>query len=196
MTIFKKMGVDEKVIFLHIPKTGGNSITKAFEESGWFQNCIDFGVQHSSLEYIHTVLLKKDLSKVKRVFTVIRNPISRLVSEIRGGGGHYNTVRTNSNFDITKAVDIALRDNRNLHVNPMVSFFRGQGNFEQLEIFKFEDPEHRKKIKEICGYSGKFPHITGDTYAPDLDYSLPRALEETIKQHYIEDFERFYPELL
>lgn len=181
MTIFDKD--NKKVVFLHIPKTGGSSITKLFEENGWSQQCIQGGHQHKTLDQISV-----DWSCVETIFTVIRNPIDRVLSEIRGNENlwHDNCDEAVNKFFIKAC---------HLHKRRMSDFWDVREQ-KDVKVFRFEETEHRQKIKDMFGLKGAFPHEVGVTYKSELNFTLSKSSEKRIKNEYREDFERFYPELL
>ncbi len=86
MPIFSKDG--RNILFLHIPKCGGSSITSAFERMGYtvllqmsglpIQKTLTASPQHLTITQIKPLL---QLNEIQEVFTVVRNPYSRLISE-------------------------------------------------------------------------------------------------------------------
>jgi len=67
---------EKKIIFLHIPKTGGDSIEfclkKEFKKDTVYK-------RHNTLSQIFYNLKDKDLNKYI-IFTILRNPLDRIVS--------------------------------------------------------------------------------------------------------------------
>ena len=185
MTVFDKD--NKKVVFLHIPKTGGSSFTKLFEENGWSQQCIEGGHQHKILDQISV-----DWSCVETIFTVIRNPIDRVLSEIRG---NENLWHDSWHDRCDEAMDRFFRLICPLHARRMSDFW-DVSEQKDVKVFRFEDTEHRQKIKDMFDLKGAFPHEVGATYKSELNFTLTKSSEKMIKDKYREDFERFYPELL
>jgi hypothetical protein len=93
-----------KIIFIHIPRTGGTSIEKFFFKH---QNFRDFGVddkgnyiQHYSLpELINKNLVSNDQVKNYYKFAFVRNPWDRILSEFLFQKKHESIV-TNMSFEI------------------------------------------------------------------------------------------------
>ena len=79
---------EEKIIFLHMPKTGGTSIEsclkKEFKKNTVYK-------RHNTLSQIFFNLKDRDLNKYI-IFTVLRNPFDRIVST-------YNHSKTNKYID-------------------------------------------------------------------------------------------------
>lgn len=64
-----------KIIFLHIPKTGGNSVESHLSKEF---NC-NVKFRHYTLNQIYNELKDKDLENYT-IFTVLRNPLEKIVS--------------------------------------------------------------------------------------------------------------------
>ena len=88
MPVFMKE--NRKVLFIHIPKTGGTSIEKIFTDGGWSMSFFDGGGRGSingvlkcSPQHFHADILTSlfELSSFDAVFMLVRDPLSRLVSE-------------------------------------------------------------------------------------------------------------------
>jgi hypothetical protein len=83
MPIFLKNST--RILFVHIPKTGGSAIENLFMKSGYDISLFsknDFS-QGCSPQHFHRELLLKnvDTNCFDAIFTVIRDPVSRLISE-------------------------------------------------------------------------------------------------------------------
>jgi len=85
---------DKKVLFLHIPKTGGTTVENVFYRNGWdvsltgyngdYVDHIESGGNRSySLTHLPVETLDKllDGEKFDEIFTVVRHPVDRMVSE-------------------------------------------------------------------------------------------------------------------
>lgn len=89
MPIYKKDG--KAVLFVHIPKVGGTTIDHVFLSNGWIVAFQDGGgrpdtiLRHlrCSLQHFHADLLQQvmRIDSFDAVFTVLRDPVDRLISE-------------------------------------------------------------------------------------------------------------------
>ena len=174
---------DLKVYFVHIPKTGGSSVRKIFTDNNWKMHGAHN--QNHITNWSHYV--KDDI----KLFTIIREPIDRILSEIRGDNWYRD-----KNTDINSCVESIenLIKNNNTKANHLTSLcdFIPVNLENCVKIFRFEDPNHREKIKNYFNLKGEYPHVTGDTYDADWGYELSTKSREKIKQLYKSDYDRFY----
>lgn len=123
----------KKIFFVHIPKTGGSSIEEMMIKSGWqctFRNTrpagfIKISPQHYHAELLHTII---DLKKFDFCFSIVRDPVSRFISEYK----HRNWLKQNS--QLSMQIDInqwaqrvfkAYRHNQSIfdnHLRPQSEF--------------------------------------------------------------------------
>lgn len=125
---------DHRVLFVHIPKTGGTSVEHHFRVSGWHVDFFDTGeAQYSKNQYMKCSpqhLNAKQLQTVLRlsafhfVFTIVREPVERTISE-------YNWRR--KHLGLTSPFDSWIEESLNLqktnqyildnHLSPQTTFF-------------------------------------------------------------------------
>ena len=84
---------DTRILFIHIPKTGGTFITEAFRKNGFSVAYEEFAtskgklneVRKCSPQHMHRDMLRSifDLNKFDFIFMTVRNPLNRLISEFR-----------------------------------------------------------------------------------------------------------------
>lgn len=87
MPLFERQGL--RLLFIHIPKCGGSSIETAFKHMGfkvpWLagRGPFEWGCspQHYHAELIQRRLAADGIDHLDGIFTVVRNPIDRVVSE-------------------------------------------------------------------------------------------------------------------
>ena len=88
MAIFTKQGI--KVLFIHIPKTGGTTFAEAMIDLGWEPSFYIRGKSPDELSHLkttpqhyHSRLLKKifNLDEFDLQLAIIRNPFERIKSE-------------------------------------------------------------------------------------------------------------------
>ena len=83
MPVFERGSI--RNLFIHIPKTGGSSLEKGLRDAGfrqsyWSREKTAYGC---SPQHLHAEALQKtfDVSSFDLVFTVVRDPVDRAVSE-------------------------------------------------------------------------------------------------------------------
>jgi len=188
---------NEQLVFhVHIPKTGGSSVTRMFEENGWVQDSRFGSIKNHQQHAMHNLwnqVLGDNIPK----FSVIREPIQRIISEMRGNGKWYKTLI--NPWDPNKCVEYIF--NKQLfrsdnHFRKLIEFVDyNKIDEENLKIFRYED-NWTEQIKNEYGLEGDFPHIVGDLYSPEMDFNLSEKTVKMIKDYYIEDYKLFYPEKL
>lgn len=89
MPIFKKGKQD--LLFIHVPKTGGTSLEKLFDLSGWRTAYLDLNLKGKSFnhlricspQHMHAEMLQRQLliHKFSGIFMIVRHPYARFRSE-------------------------------------------------------------------------------------------------------------------
>ena len=192
---------DQKILFVHIPKTGGTYIERMFEKNGFKH---DFwmlpedrhllGVMHCSPQHLHWSQLRAlfAIRKFSYMFTVVREPLSRFISEYR--------MRSQSkgvefNAWAVQALDRHQKrpyssDN---HLRPQVEFVG-----ENVDVFKFEDGLGSDWVARLQSRLGP---ACAPLTAPPPPRKGPRhpvepspEVVERVQLLYAEDYQRFgYP---
>lgn len=76
----------EKIIFIHVPKTGGTTINTAMQNSFW-QTKPDFNYRHIDIKTFHStsgdIFKRANFEKYKgyNIITMLRDPVDRILSE-------------------------------------------------------------------------------------------------------------------
>ena len=106
MPILKKD--DKTVLFIHIPKCAGTSVTQSFEDNGWEVDWMIYPARDGvpnivpcNPQHYHSDLIDKYLDvDIDAEFTVVRNPFKRLISEMfwNEPGIARNTKELDDNF--------------------------------------------------------------------------------------------------
>lgn len=134
MPIFIKN--NKKILYIHIPKTGGSSIEQIFKDNGWAFSLInptahpEFKVppQHLTIEELTII---EDITSFDYIFATVRNPLDRINSEYR-----YRGIK--EPFD-----EWFINEANNYLQNPKIlqNHFRSQVDYinEKCEIFKLEN---------------------------------------------------------
>ena len=194
--------------FIHIPKTAGTSITYFFKENGftvrWFSYFDRFGQEPSPqhrhrekiIEFLHKDSIKYDYS-----FTIVRDPLDRLISEYFGQLRESDELsRMFTSKDFTYWVESVLKfheknpvyfDN---HLRPQVEFllddtrfFRYENNFE--DFFSF-----LKQVDKECNFGIDFKKI--GHYKKGLNkvsMDISQEIRNKVFQFYAKDYVRLYP---
>lgn len=191
MPIYEKN--NKRILHVHIPRTGGTSITKMFQGLGWgVDKWSEDGYegQHSVRQYW------KDWGEFDYIFTVVRHPVFRALSDARARVSDPNEV---DHWIQNWCKEGYARHGE--HNRKQVDFFKkGDG-----EIFYYNDETHRSKLASIAKMGGllpnmnqlflfaplDFPHIKGDEHVDHPPTLLSLHTLEIIQSTYKEDMEEF-----
>ncbi len=94
MPIYSCRRKNKNILFLHVPKCGGGSVEKFFRDNGFIEElrCIDHRLRsyRCSPQHWHAELLAPliNVDSFDYIFSVVRNPIHRLVSEYKWKVAH------------------------------------------------------------------------------------------------------------
>jgi hypothetical protein len=191
MPIYEKNNT--RILHVHIPKTGGTSITELFRKCGWG---IDrwsedgHGQQHATRQYW------KDWGEFDYIFTIVRHPIFRALSDARG--------RVQNPDEVDHWIQNWCKEGYSKHGDhnrPQVDFFeQGDG-----EIFYYNTDSHRQKLYSIASFTGsefegccpdgyeniEFPHIKGEGHVNHSPKLLSLNTLEIIQSTFKKDMEEF-----
>ena len=186
----------ERVVFQHIPKTGGQSVYRAF------------GVplrQH--LPPTHRVR-REELMECSYAFAFIRDPYSRAVSTFhwlhqlhlkpirrRPDNAIFNQWCRNTDINsFWQGIDVDW-------VNRYSPMFRTQSYYlnradgkphPRVKIFRFEDfAEGWRQVNKDLGINLKMKHVNASAHR-GVDEELTPRTKERISSLYAEDFRRYY----
>ncbi|BEV36624.1 sulfotransferase family 2 domain-containing protein [Synechococcus sp. M16CYN] len=137
---------NHSILFIHIPKTGGGSICDLFEKNGYTlayhikgvepQASLSISPQHLNLRKLKLLV---NLNEFSDIFTIVRNPYDRLISEFKWQFRNHNShLIPDLNDWICNSLEIVKKDPTYAdgHFMPMVNFL--DKNIP-CRIFKFED---------------------------------------------------------
>jgi len=190
MPVFSKNDVD--LLFMHVPKCGGSSVEEMFFHSGWdmsYRNTrpssyIKISPQHYHMEIAQSIF---NFEKFDFIFSVIRDPFDRLISEYK----HRNRLKFQKGMKIDfntwalQAINMAEKDIScfDNHLRPQVDFFS-----DNCKVFLFEDLH---KIE--CFFKNKFdssilplPH--SNKFGIEEEVVVNEEVEERVRGFYSEDF--------
>ncbi|MCK6370198.1 MAG: sulfotransferase family protein [Gammaproteobacteria bacterium] len=208
MPVFVKGGTS--ILFVHIPKTGGRTIESKFQDSGYQLSYIDMEAeglnrlrwcspQHmDSSQYIRIL----DLSKFAFMFAVVREPVSRLKSEL---GMHLqqnfrNSVEQNDQWVMDALAGYQanpyLYDN---HLRPQYEFIApGVAVFrfeEGLDAILAEVERRHPDISLVPGHARIGSRAERSGFSSS-EIALSEDVTRRIRAFYAADYERYYPDLL
>lgn len=193
--------VEQNILFIHIPKTGGQSITVyLLENNNQPTNNLNnskFGlVNNNNLklkgpQHYHHMFLKEyeKIYKLKNyfIFSVVRNPFDRFVSAF-----YYSNFYKKYNY--VDMIDIipTLEKNKKLDLYrmfcPQYKFFEGKSKIDK--IFKTEN------LNESFDFiNNKFQYKSKKDYFINVRKNTRKPLDEKtknfIKNYYKDDFDKF-----
>jgi hypothetical protein len=190
MPIYEKN--NKRILHVHIPKTGGSSITQLFRECGWGidkWSADGYGEQHATRQ------TWKNWGDFDYIFTVVRHPVFRALSDARG--------RVKDPKEVDYWVQNWCKESYAEHGNhnrQMVDFFRGKDG----EVLYYNDETHRTRLYEIANwdeflfyppviYHNKipFPHIKGEGHTNHPPSLLSLHTLEIIQSTYKKDMDEF-----
>tara|TARA_B100000242_G_C42907092_1_gene420629 strand:- start:58 stop:660 length:603 start_codon:yes stop_codon:yes gene_type:complete len=194
MPIFSKQ--NKIILFIHIPKCGGSSISRIFQQNNWDvsfslqgKNISEIQYLKSSPQHYHGEIIKNifNISKFNKTFTIVRNPFNRLKSE------YYwqlnNKISTNiTPEDWLNNVIEKYSQNKYIfdnHIRPQNEFI-----LEQVNIFKLE--EGLKKVYEYIFdqrfFIFKEPKLKKSEYNHLIDEQFLK-IKSKIEDFYADDYE-------
>jgi len=175
---------EEKLIFVHIPKTGGTSINSMLGFPGDNKPELLFGtptaLQHLTLDQIKTKIPKEQYTNYKK-FTIVRNPYDRAVSEFCWLKKH-NTINQEVTFKVfCKNLDSLCSPK---HSIPQHCFVNNDIDF----ILRFEDIN--SEIKKVLP-NKTLPHKQRSRSNSDYKKFYCDETKRIIYDKYKKDFEVF-----
>ena len=194
---------DVNLLFIHIPKTGGTSISDYFVKkyniplnelsfAGFnIANNINVPTDHFTYKNIYIdYLLNLDLSNLK-ILTVVRNPYERLISHLF----FFKLINLKSTpYEVECYIlEIFTNFKDNIHINtnhilPQYEFINNIDNLDNLTIIKFE------KLNESMhklGYTDFNNNLNNNTLQVNYYDYLNNKSIIMINDFYYKDFELF-----
>ena len=206
MAVFKHQSSGKRILFIHIPRTGGRFIEVNLEKNGWEMEPIDYcGIphyQHSFIDdcefaHFHRELYEKYCDEKEQI-AVIRDPITRFIS----ASTYLFTLYGRESQKRMEDYDEFVSTIQNFPESETRSWWRPQVEFltDTTHIWKFEDG-----LGESFGYwmSEKLEvpfevdilakYVANKKEDSKLDKT--DKLVDNIKRYYSEDIDQLYPEL-
>jgi hypothetical protein len=206
---------DINVLFIHIPKTGGQSIAKYLDQKYSIYNCtksfhglnlgknINVPSDHFLLNTILTFYKDKLIFKNLKILSVVRNPYSRRISEIffRKKISEQNI----SDDDIQKKIETIITNDINSYLEnehhednhhiPQYKFLCNKNKkiYNNIDILKFENLNNDMKK---LGFYDFNVYINKSEKKHDYMYYLNNNSINLINKIYKKDFELFGYEMI
>jgi len=193
---------DVRVLFVHVPKTGGSAIEDAFRDDGWDVHFLDrtsrrnpvSRLRRCSPQHMHAALLEEVLrvGDMTATVMVVREPLARFRSEYLWRHRSAPELDAATVEDWGRrllgryADDPYLRDN---HVRPQAEFLLpGAG------VHRYEDGL-QAAVDDVARQVGQPPPTVPGPPVADgpssSDVVLTPALESELRDFYAADFETF-----
>lgn len=208
MPVFSKDG--KVVLFVHVPKTGGRTIESRFQASGFALSYIDMEagglnrIRLCSPQHMDAAQYSRifDLPRFDFMFAVVREPVSRLKSEL---GMHLqqnfrNSVEQNDQWVMDALAGYQanpyLYDN---HLRPQYEFIApGVAVFrfeEGLDAILAEVERRHPDISLVPGHARIGSRAERSGFSSS-EIALSEGVTRRIRAFYAADYERYYPDLL
>lgn len=178
----------EDVFFIHIPRTGGNSIASAFLANDHFVQYMH-DLRDPSFQFANEQILKGN-----QAFTFIRNPLERTFSAynyLKTGGNNFEDGRDAYHLglkflDFDEFIKKKLRQAATwqLHFLPQNAWIRALPN---VRIFSFESIQEEvlKACQEFNLTYHELPQLNANkTMRPAISNKSKRIIMEIYKQDY------------
>ncbi|MGN6575380.1 MAG: sulfotransferase family 2 domain-containing protein [Nocardioides sp.] len=197
---------DKRILFVHVPKTGGTSVERLFKESGWRVTYLDRRVgpesdnwmRRCSPQHMHAEMLRLmfHLDRFDLVFMTVREPLARFRSEY--SMRHRDDLRTDSEL-----VDAwAERTFRKYQANPFRhdNHVRPQSEFlvPGAVVYKLEDGLDRMvaDLRERFGLevASTVPHDNArvkKSGLPSEQVQISPETEKRVREFYEADYAQF-----
>lgn len=188
----------KKVLFIHIPKTGGSSIEKylrkfSTEESLYSskrkrrESCYPQHLDYKSLTQ------KIDLKEADFVFTVVREPVARFLSECRHRVGRRSLLKS---YRVSEeGFFLAARFLHRCNPFALGNHVRPQSDFigKDVRVFKFEDgiPVILNQLAEELGLPAPGSEIYHEKRSASSETKPSQGLCEAVLHFYEKDGELF-----
>lgn len=139
MPVFTKD--NQKILYVHVPKTAGSSVLELFKENGYEVSYFDEGSikPYKGLcgsQHIHAELIKQEfnLADFSYIFSIYRDPVERLISEYTWrcskGGQKYPSFK----YWVELIFDLYEQNNyvNDNHIRPQSEFY-----FDECDVYDF-----------------------------------------------------------
>lgn len=205
MPILRKDG--RNILFVHVPKTGGTTIEKIFQNSGYRALYLDSKVGRGSVnslrrcspQHLHAEVLQQTfrIQNFDLIFLLSRNPVARFKSEYV-----WRNRKSEFSVDERSVENWGMRSFQNFTADPYIydNHLRPQADFHLPGAFtyKLEDGldaiVHNLNNRFDCRLDTEIPRLYDSKARTDYsssDVVLSRRMEQAIREVYREDFRLF-----
>lgn len=189
---WERLLINDKIIFIHIPKTGGSSVKKYF-----------FGkdiIYHKTLTELHHI--NPNIPEKYQIFSVVRNPYNRVksiyrhVTKQKNRCKPYGINETISFEDFIKDGHFKKSTPNNFSL-PQTDYLSLNGVLYYTHIIKFENIQKEivnfTKINNITSVMSSFPHLRKwkEKKGVKRKINLTDELKEIVYEYYKDDFINF-----
>lgn len=204
MPVFRRDG--KKVLYVHVPKTGGSSVERLFLRSGWKSAYLDRKVgpgsanwlRRCSPQHMHAEMLQLmfHVDRFDLVFLTVREPLARFRSEY--SMRHRDDLRTDSELVDAWATKAMRRYEANPfwhdnHLRPQVEFL-----LPGAEVYRLEDGLDRMAADLRARFGleldAEVPHHMArekQSGIPSGQVQVSAETEKRLREFYRDDFEQF-----
>lgn len=188
---------DRHVLFIHVPKNGGTSVTAMLESVGekLFDERIDLGRVGFRPRHLHGEILNRIFlpTMIDHAFLVVRNPVARMVSEYRyqsrRGGLRWQRLL---HFDAWLSVSLSMAgrrpEYRENHFRPQVEYLCFGAEVHRMEDGLARIPARLSAVTCLA----EMPEIPArNVTRKDRSVRMSKRSLSRILDRYAEDFERF-----
>lgn len=191
---------DIRVLFLHVPKTGGTAIEQFFERNGFSVSLVDrtgsdplARVMKCSPQHLHASILRElfNIGRFTHVFMTVRHPVSRVLSEYRMRVAIQQRIEGPNEW-VAAALAAYSQDKFAIdnHIRPQWHFW-----LEEAEFFKQEDGYGAAWVRTMSDRLGcSFQHPLVDVamrFDGVAEATLDPASRQRVEDFYAEDFDLF-----
>lgn len=181
-----------KVLFYHIPRTGGSTVEFLFCNMDW--SFIDHRTKHPSLSDFKNEY--KNVWDEYSKFTIVRNPfewVRSLYSENRCPSLNFEYFCKNIKFDTRNTNKGFVYEN--IKGNTFNTIIKNEFDY----VLRYEDLSENNFLYITNKFNLEPANIKLMTYKEHHKFPKPKHTQNTfeiVKNKFKEDFEKFYPELL
>ena len=182
---------DQKILYVHVPKTAGSSVLNLFKDNGYEVSYFDEGSVRPfkglcGSQHIHAELIKGefDLSEFSYIFSIYRDPVDRLISEYTWrcskGGQRYPSLK----YWVELIFDLYDQNNyvNDNHIRPQNEFY-----FESCDVYDFNHVSSLpKKLSEKINLN--ISEDLGYTNSSKYKYELTDRCKDIIMEFYNSDY--------
>ena len=173
--------------FIHIPKTGGTSITHILESQPGTKKVTG-----------HDTIRRFENSKNLFIFTFVRNPYTRLVS------GYFHGLRKKEhNYSLSEYFKKS--NNKDLHMLPQMVYVDDKSKFSYIGKYENFEKDLKFIFKKLNIQYTKIPHINHNPIydkQPNLkqesyykQFYTEEWMKDWVRERYKDDFKQFDYEL-